>query len=78
MPRTPSARAPALSVPEAAMLPALVRSAPNVPRSLQVKDPRVYIPVETGGPIVDDAPLPKERGRAALHHVIWRRAGWRR
>ena len=62
--RTSAVHAPALSLPEAAMLPAL-------PLNLILPDRRTYypMPVHDGGRPVDNAKRGSMAGRAVLTHV---------
>ena len=62
-PRSYAVHAPALSLPEAAMLPALPRPEPTLPRNLAMPDRRIYHPMPLPGRDVDMV------RRAALHHV---------
>lgn len=80
MQRALAVRAPALTKAEAAMLPALTgETPPRLPNNLRLPDRRTYIPVQSGGSIVEPCTAPpKETCRAALHHITAQRAGWRR
>ena len=59
---THAVHAPALSLPEAAMLPAL-------PRNLVLPDHRVYYPMPKPGQIVDNVRRGSMAGRAVLSHI---------
>ncbi len=75
MTRFQAAHAPALSIAEAALLPAMQAAQPDVPRNLLLPDTRTYTPVK----IVDRVPAgQKPPCRAALHHITAQRAAWRR
>ena len=67
---THAVHAPALSLPEAAMLPAM--EAYNLPRNLVLPDRRTYYPmppVPSGAQPVDHHRRGTMAGRAALNHV---------
>lgn len=62
--------APALSLPEAAMLPAM--EADNLPRNLVMPDRRTYYPMPApGGQPVDNAQRGSMAGRAVLRMVAF-------
>lgn len=68
-PMTYTVHAPALSLPEAAMLPAM--EAENLPRNLVLPDRRTYFPMPPAQPEIQIAQRPKGSmaGRALLHYV---------
>ncbi len=71
--RTYAVHAPALSLPEAAMLPALPRMPePSVPGNLMLRDRRTYYPMPA--PETEKPGLPQSgsmAGRAVLAAVQW-------
>lgn len=74
MKTTYAVHAPALSLPEAAMLPALQREPPGLPRSLMLPDRRIYYPMPAPA---DTTAVPKPHrgsmaGRAVLRAVAFR------
>lgn len=67
---TYAVHAPALSLPEAAMLPAM--EAHNLPRNLVLPDKRTYYPippVQSGVQPVENHRRGTMTGRAALNHI---------
>ena len=68
MPATYAVHTPALSLPEAAMLPALSREA-ALPRNLILPDRRTYYPMPQPGQIVDPPRRGSMAGRAVLQHI---------
>ncbi len=67
---TYAVHAPALSLPEAAMLPAM--EAHNLPRNLVLPDRRTYYPmppVHSGAQLVDNHRRGSMAGRAVLNHI---------
>ncbi len=70
MPTTHAVHAPALSLPEAAMLPAM--EANTLPRNLVLPDRRTYYPMPPVQPTaqpVDNCRRGSMAGRAALNHI---------
>lgn len=66
--RTYAVHAPALSLPEAAMLPAIETD--HLPRNLVLPDRRTYYPMPApAGPIVDNVRRGSMAGRAVLRMV---------
>ena len=62
--------APALSLPEAAMLPALSRGE-AMPRNLVLPDRRKYYPMPVPGKVVDNCLCGSMAGRAVLKAVAF-------
>lgn len=73
MKTTYAVHAPALTWPEAAMLPALQREPPDLPRSLVLPDRRIYYPMPAPADTTA-APRPQRgsmAGRAVLQAVAF-------
>jgi len=70
IPRSYAVHAPALSLPEAAMLPALPREA-VLPRNLVLPDRRTYYAMPKPGQLVDNAKRGSMAGRAVLKAVAF-------
>ncbi len=70
-PKSYAVHAPALSLPEAAMLPAMERD--TLPRNLILPDRRTYYPMPAphGGQPVDNLPRGSMAGRAVLRMVAF-------
>lgn len=67
--KTYTVHAPALSLPEAAMLPAM--EADNLPRNLVLPDRRTYFPMPPAQPDgrIADRPKGSMAGRAVLNYI---------
>ena len=67
-PRSYAVHAPALSLPEAAMLPALPKTE-TLPRNLVLPDRRTYYPMPSLEQTVDNLKRGSMAGRAVLTHI---------